>query len=173
MNVVQTHNRQKANPDAENETVAVAKTFDVPFKPMDLVDLIMKVMAEKEALSAAIATAKKTTEIDIDHSVAMNKKRQTFISTLNYMNGLKSSETTTTGVGYKMNPVDGNQVSYKYEVQEVSTIDFDRNDVKGLIKKLSKECDEISAKLDVIQLTTVVDFVPSWDINDSLEDVVG
>lgn len=173
VNTKQTHNKQKANPDAENEIIEVVKPYDVTFKPMDLVNLIVQILDEKERLSTAITIAKRNTEIDIDHSIAQNKKRQEFISKLNYMNSIKSNEKTMTGTGYKMNAVDGNQVSYKYDITEVTTIDFDRDDIKGLIKRLTKICDEVSAKLDIIQLTTEVDFVPTWDVTNTLEDVVG
>ena len=44
--------------------------------------------------------------------------------------------------------------------------------MKGIIKKLSKECDEVSAKLDKIQIETLVDFEPKWELTDSLEDAI-
>lgn len=53
-----------------------------------------------------------------------------------------------------------------------TTIDFDRNDVRGLAKKLQKECDNISSKLDLIELTTDVEFTPKWDVNDTLEEII-
>ena len=59
-----------------------------------------------------------------------------------------------------------------YEISETTTIDFDRNDVKALIKKYNKVCDEISAKLDSIEINTEIDFTPSWDVGDKFEDVV-
>lgn len=168
----QEHLRQKANSDAENETVKVQKPYDVEFTPMDIVNFVVKVLSEKETLSSAITNAKKSTEIDIDHSVAMNKKRQEFVSKLSYMANLKNSEKKSRGTDYKINPIDGNQMSYYYDVNEVTTIDFDRTDIKGLVKKFTKECDDISAKLDKIQIDTEVDFNPTWDISDSLEDAI-
>ena len=35
-----------------------------------------------------------------------------------------------------------------------------RNDVKGLIKKYTKVCDEISAQLDMLLITTEVKYIP-------------
>lgn len=52
------------------------------------------------------------------------------------------------------------------------TIDFDRKDIKGLIKKLTKQCDELSIVLDGLLVTTEVDYTPVFDINDSLEDII-
>ena len=131
----------------------------------------VKVLEEKEKLSLAIVTAKKTTKIDIDHSIAMNKKRQEFVSSLNFMNGIKNRETKSRGTDYKFNQ-EGNQISYYYDIDEIITIDFDRNDIKGLIKKLTKQSDELSITLDGLLITTEVDYIPVLDINDSLEDII-
>lgn len=170
---IQKHNRKKANPDAEDETVDVKTSYTVDFTPMNLVDFIMKAIDEKEKLSNAIVQAKKTTEIDIDASVSMNKIKQQYINVLTMMVNTKSSEKITQGAGYKFN-ADGNQTLYYYDVENITKISYDRNDIRGIIKKLNKETDEISSKLDIIQLTTEVDYIPieGWDIGDTLEDVV-
>lgn len=167
----QEHLRSKASTQAEDETIEVVKPYDVEFDPMNVVDFIMKVIDEKEKLSATIAKAKQTTEIDIDHSVSINKSKQEFINKLNFMLNMKSSEKKSSGIGYVFN-AEGNQTSYRYDINEVITIDYNRDDVKGIIKKLSKECDEVSAKLDKIQIETLVDFEPKWELTDSLEDAI-
>ncbi len=180
VNVKQIHHRKKANPEAEDEVVFVKKRMvnanfaldAVPsFTPMNILDFTMKVLQEKEKLSLAILDAKRTTKVDIDHSIAMNKKRQELIANLKYMDGQRNREEKARGTDYKFNQ-EGNQVSYGYDIDEVITIDFDRNDVKGLIKKLTKQCDELSIVLDGLLITTEVDYAPRWDINDSLEDIV-
>lgn len=168
----QTHNRNKVNRDATDEVVDVAKSYTVEFSPTNLVDFIVKAINEKQRLSDAIVAAKKTAEIDIDSSIAMNKVKQGYVVILNNMANTKPSERKTRGTDYKINAIDGNQMSYYYDIDEVVTIDYDRNDVKALAKKLSKEADEVSTKLDIIELTTKVDYEPTWDIGDSLEDVV-
>lgn len=130
-------------------------------------------ITEKELLSNAIAKAKTGTEINIDNAIAMNKKKQGFISVLNGIANLKPSEKVTQGTDYKFNQQDGNQIRYYYNIEETTTIDFDRNDVKALIKKYSKECDDISAKLDAIEINTVVKHTQKYDISDTFEDLVG
>lgn len=168
----QTHNRNKANSDAQDEVIEVPTPYTVEFTPMNLVNFIMKAITEKEKLSDAIVFAKKSTEIDIDAAVALNKTKQGYISVLTAMANTKPSEKKTRGVDYKINQIDGNQISYYYDINEVISINYDRNDVKGLIKKLTRETDEVSMKLDKIQITTEVGYTPIWDIGDSLEDVV-
>lgn len=66
----------------------------------------------------------------------------------------------------------GDQVSYSYEVIETTSIDFNRNDVRNLIKKYLKETDEISTKLDAIEINTVVDHSPLFDVNDVFDELI-
>lgn len=169
---VEEHLRKQSNPDVENETIEVQNPFDVEFTPNDVIDFVVKVIEEKEKLSESIAEAKGTTEINIDNAIAMNKKKQGFVSVLNGIADIKPSETKTTSKGYKFD-INGEQKPYVYDVNRKTSIDFDRTDVRNLIKKYLKETDEISAKLDLIEITTIVDFVPKYDINDTFEDLVG
>lgn len=167
----QTHNRKKANPEAEDEKIEVKTSYNVDFTPMQLVDFINKALNEKQKLFNAILVAKRNTEIDIDSSIAMNKIKQSYISVLTSMTKVKSSESVTKGSAYKFN-ADGDQITYYYDIDNITTINYDRNDIRGIIKKLQKETDEVSVKLDAIQSTVQVDYEPIWDLSDSLEDVV-
>lgn len=167
----QNHLRSKANNEAVDEIVDVQKPYDVDFTPNNVIDFVVRVISEKESLVNAIAIAKAGTEINIDNAIAINKKKQGFVSVLNSIANMKPSEKTTTGRGYKFN-INGDQVPYSYDVTETTTIDFDRNDVKALIKKYNKSCDEISAKLDEIEITTQVNHECLFDINDSFDDIV-
>ena len=64
------------------------------------------------------------------------------------------------------------QVKYFYKVESITTIDFDRTQIKGLLKKLMKETDETSSKLDVLEINTEVDFSPVFDVNDTFDDLL-
>ena len=169
---VEEHLRSKSNPDVDDETIEVQKPYDVEFTPNQVIDFVVKVLDEKEKLSEAIAEAKSTTEINIDNAISMNKKKQGFVSVLNGIADIKPSETKTTSKSYKFD-INGEQKPYVYDVNRKTSIDFDRTDVRNLIKKYLKETDEISAKLDLIEITTQVDFIPKWDINEKFEELVG
>ena len=169
---VEEHLRSKSNPDVDDETIEVQKPYDVEFTPNQVIDFVVKVLDEKEKLSDAIAKAKSTTEINIDNAIAMNKKKQGFVSVLNGIADIKPSETKTIAKGYKFD-INGEQKPYVYDVNRKTSINFDRNDVRNLIKKYLKETDEISAKLDLIEITTQVDFTPTWDVNEKFEELVG
>lgn len=167
----QNHLRSKANSEAEDEIIVVKKPYDVDFTPNDVINFVVRVIEEKEKLSTAIAVAKCNTDINIDNAIAMNKQRHTFIKFLDNIASLKPSEIQTTGRDYKFD-INGEQKPYTYNIINTTTIDFYRSDVKGLIKKYNKICDEFSSKLDEIDITTQVNFNAKWDINDKFEDIV-
>lgn len=171
VSTVETHLKSQVNPNAKDEVIEVQKPYDVEFTPNDLIDFVVKVVNEKEKISNIISDAKMRSEIDIDVAIALNKKKQGFARVLQSLSNIKSGEKVKNASDYKFN-TDGNQVSYYYKINEVTQIDFNRNDVRGLYKKLLKETDEVSAKLDSILINTELDFNPSWDINDSFEECV-
>ena len=168
---VEEHLRSKSNPDVDDERIEVKSPYDVEFTPNDVINFVVKVLNEKEKLSDAIAKAKSTAEIDIDNAVAMNKKKQQFVGVLNEIADIKPSETKTTGKAYKFD-INGEQKPYIYDVNRKTSINFDRNDVRKLVKKYLKETDEISSKLDLIEITTQVDIEPRFDVNDKFEELV-
>ena len=167
----QTHLKQKANPNADNEVVVVPKVSTIEANTMNVIDFAMVVFAEREALHNAIAEAKKKMEINMDAALSANKRKHDFIRTLQFLSGLKSAERQISGNDYMLN-AENNQVKYFYTINEVITIDFDRNQVKGLMKRLLKETDETSNKLDALEITTEIDFTPIFDVNDTFEDLV-
>ena len=165
------HLRSKANVDAQDEKIEVQKPFDVDFTPNEVIDFAVSVLAEKEALVDAIANAKACAEINIDNAIAMNKKKQGFVNILSSLANIKPSEKQKNGSDYKFN-AEGNQVQYYYTVVETVGIDYDRKSVRALSKKLLKETDEISAKLDAIEINTILDFEPKYDVNSTFEECV-
>lgn len=167
----QEHLRSKVNSEATDEIIDVQKPYDVEFTPNDVINFAVKVLAEKEKLADAIAIAKANAEINIDTAIALNKKKQYFANTLEALSNIKPRQRTTSGKAYRFN-INNEQVPYTYDIEETTTIDFDRNDVRNLVKKYLKETDEISAKLDAIEINTQVVFKCSWDVNDSFEDIV-
>ena len=171
MTTTQKHNRTKVNPDAQDENIVVPKVLTVDYNPNDLIDFVVKLIDEKQKLSDAIAKAKRSLNIDIDAAMSMNKTKQDFISVLRRMASIKSSESDKEGTSYKFNN-DGDQVSYRYPVKEVITIDYNRNAVKGLISKYKKETDEISTERDRIDIMTDVDYTPLWEVDTPLEDIL-
>lgn len=171
MTTTQKHNRTMVNPEAQDEDIIVPKVFNVDYKPNDLIDFVVKLIDEKQKLSNAITEAKKSLDMDIDAAMSMNKSKQDFISVLRRMVSIKPTESEKEGTSYKFNN-DGDQVSYRYPVKEVKTINYDRNAVKGLISKYKKETDETSTSRDRIDIMTDVDYTPVWEVDTPLEDIL-
>lgn len=170
--VTEIHKKSKSNPDADDETIEVQPSIEYNFTPMELCDFVQKVIDEKTILFSKIIEAKKNTEIDIDSSISVNKAKQSFLEYLQSMLNIKPRQYTSTGTGYNFNN-EGVQVPYNYEIQNTQNIEYDKNKVKEIIKNLRKETEDTSIKLDVIQATTEVDYIPIWDINDTLDDILG
>ena len=167
----QKHNRTMVNPDAQDEDIIVPKVFNVDYKPNDLIDFVVKLIDEKQKLSNAITEVKKSLDMDIDAAMNMNKTKQDFISVLRRMAVIKPFESDKEGTSYKFNN-DGDQVSYRYPVKEVKTIDYNRNTVKGLISKYKSETDLVSTERDRIDIMTDVDYTPVWEVDTPLDDIL-
>lgn len=168
---VQEHLRKKANPDAENETIDLSAERALAYTANQMVDFLQHLIDEKQKLTKAISEAKRGCSIDIDAEVANNRIRQSVAATLSRMGNMKPSERMTRAYAYKFN-AEGNQVQYAYEVKEVTTIDFDRNKVKGISKELIQCADEASTAIDKAMVELAVDYNPDYSVNDSFEDAI-
>ena len=161
------HLRSKSNPKAENETVEIKRQTDMVADKV--IELYLDVLEERNKLSKAIGKAKTLADIDIDAAIASNKAKQEAVSRFENLSRLKSSETTTNGKDFLIN-AEGNQTPYIYTVRSVTTIDFDREAVKGIIRRLQRETDDVSSKIDLLNVTLEVDYTPKYDIGDTFED---
>ena len=61
---------------------------------------------------------------------------------------------------------------YRCDATQVTTIDFDRNKIRGMATALSKRADEISMSLDKCLVNTEVSYEPPFNMNDSFEDIL-
>ena len=176
----QEHMRQKANKEAEDETgeldlkvinriIEIVRDGRVKHDVKDVVSFILALLDEKSRLCDSISSAKAESGKDIDALIAMNKAKQAVSCTLSNMSDIRPTERITRGSGYKFN-AEGNQVQYVYDVKEVTTIDFDRNDVKKLRTRLKNEADDVSTLVDQLMVNLQVAIEPLFDVNDSFED---
>lgn len=168
--ITETHYISKAVPGATDEIKSVTPAYE--YDANKVLDLIVSLIDEKQKLSTAIANAKKNTEIDIDSSMAMNKVNQKFVEILNILDSIKAFEKEDNVRGYTMNKEGSEQISISYPRKTVTEINFDRSSVRGLIKKITKQCDELSTKKDLADLTVEVDFTPTYDLTDKLDTLL-
>lgn len=169
MNRKEIHKRAKAVGEAiPDETILESKDQFCGVTPMQMVDLVQEIVSEMDTLQDVIDEAKSGT--GFDKLVMINSKKRDALANYEDMAKLKPSTNVICGTDYKFN-AEGNQSPYRYEVEVQTSIDFDRNQIRNLIRKLRKECDDTSAKIDEIQLNKV-DFTPKYSIGDDVFDIL-
>ena len=167
MKIKQEHLRSKSNPKAADETIERKRESDMTAD--NVIELYLDILNEREKLSKAIGRAKADADIDMDAAIAINKEKQGAISRFKEIYRLKSSETIGQGKDFMIN-AEGNQTPYIYNIRSVNTIDFDRNALKGIVKRLQRESDEVSSRIDLLNVTLEVDYTPKYEVEDSFED---
>lgn len=168
------HFHNKACPDMKNEEFSIKRSADkISATPQQLFTLSLLLLEQKEKLTQAIWEAKQKLPYDIDGAASVNSYRQQLQSSFAKASLLKSSEDVVKndGMGYCFNK-EGNQVSYRYDIKYITTIDFDRNYAKSTSKALSSKMDEVSSDIDALKINTTVDFEPMFDPNESIEEIL-
>ena len=166
-----TYLRKKVMAEAENETTANQPDTVYSEQITELAGFLLYLLDKRETLAHSIRAAKNTLPLDMDSEVSLNSKRQSIAATFRHMAALRSSEVLMPGggTGYRFN-TDGNQVSYRCDVECVTTINFDRNVIRKHLVEMNRKSDGISAELDRCQVNAEVDFAPTFDVNDSFAD---
>ena len=171
--VQNTYLRKKVMPEAENETTIDAPATEYSEQITLVAEFLLHLLSEREKLSVAIFHAKAGLDLPagLDGEVSLNSKRQEVAGLFRRMAGLRSSEVLISngGTGYRFNN-EGNQVSYRCDVQRVTTINFDRNKIRKMCGDLSKKADEVSAALDSVMVNTQVEYTVPFDVNDTFAE---
>lgn len=168
--IKETHKRSLVNKEDE-DVVKEINNREMDVEPNVMIDFIFDLVEEKNKVSKAISDAKRNSNVDLDVSIEINKSKQRLASIYKSLSNIKATERSRTDKAYKFN-VEGNQTPYIYEVDEFISIDYDRNKVRKMEKKLEKECDSTSTDIEMLQLTIEVNHTPKYDVNDSFADLV-
>ncbi len=163
--VTEKHLKGKALSGLADETIdqeADTDRYDVG----KMLQVCRDLLAEKAKLGTAIGKAKAGMAFDFDVAIDTNRSRRRLIPILSAMASLKDSHSLrrSAGTGYTFNK-DGNQVEYLYDIDYITTIRFDRNKVRALLKTMQEEANELSLQIDKAQLEVEVDYQPSFDVN--------
>ncbi len=175
-NVTQVRNtylRHKVVAEAQDETTFESPETEYADQITQVAQLLLFLLEQRECLSHAIRRAKQTMELDFDGEMSLNAKRQEIARVFRHMGEIRSSEVvlSNAGTGYKFN-AEGNQVTYRCDLKKVTTINFDRNKVRGFAVRLSKQADEVSSRLDQCMVNHQVDYQPLFDVNDTFAEVL-
>lgn len=171
LKVKTTHLRSKVVSEDTDVEVADNTSSEYAGHATEVAAFLLSMLAEREKLCAAIHDAKANLPIDMDNEVGLNRERQQIANTLRRMMAHRSEEKIISGggTGYRFNN-DGNQMAYKCDSKVVTTIDFDRDRIRGMAAELSKKSDETSATLDKCLINTEVKYTPPFDLNDSFDE---
>jgi len=165
--------RSKVMSEASDEVVQESPAVDLGEDNVTaLIRFTMFILGEKEKLFRAIRKAKNEQAVDIDSEVSLNGTRQSVAASLRRLAGLRASETVVSngGYGYRFN-AEGNQVMYKCDVRKVTSINYDRNVVRNLLKELDAKSDAVSADIDRCVVNATVDYTEPFDVNASFGDI--
>ena len=163
---------KKADPNAENETVTIIPNTEYYKQINELIEFVMYLISQREKLSNAIIEAKRKLRIDLDGEISLNRYRQRMSDIFRNMARIKGKEIreNNSGIGYRFNN-EGNQISYKCDVDRVTTINFNRNTVRKYASQLSETSDSASLKIDKCMINYSVDYTPEFDVNDSFDEI--
>lgn len=160
------HYRSKAWAEGQDEETIEPKQDEYQGSVNEMIQFAEYLNNEIAKLTAVVNKAKGS---EYDTLIAQNKTKRLFKDSLVKMYGIRPSSKMTQGVATKFN-AEGNQVNYTYDIERVTSIDFDRNMVKAIISRLSKELDETSQTIDSMGLNTQVDYDGDFEIGERLED---
>lgn len=174
------HLKSKSNFEVVDEIIDQTIERLYPCSITDISYLILQLTNQKLELSLAIENAKKDLFLDwkengenltLDTGVSYCKKIRELSNNLKYLLDIKSSESKSQGSSYKFN-VAGDQVKYFYDIEKKVTLDFDKNVVNDLYKKLLQKTDSISTQIELAMLKEIVKFTPIYDIHSSTSEIV-
>ena len=171
MVITETHEKSKENPAIEDEIKDNLSDRMLNVDPQVVVEFMLAAFEEREKLFDKINQAKIESCPKMDMTISLNNTRRGIISALKQMVALKQREKKTRGSAYCFN-AEGNQTQYYYNITIKSVPEFDRNEIKNVINKLSNTSDADSNQISYWMSTTVVDYEPIWSINDTFEDVI-
>lgn len=164
-----THLRHAVNSEAEDVVKVETQTEKLPYDVATFIAFALDVLEEKEKMYVAIRKAKESAELDLDAAIGMNKTRKILQNVLMELYQKREYDMVTTGRDYKFN-VNGEQVPYTYEINEKLTVEYDKKDVKKIMKSLDAKCNEISRQVDRLNVNLAVDITPKYTLDMDLED---
>lgn len=169
--VTEKHMRTKANPEAADETLRVLQERKYNVTTASLIALMIKVMQERASLAEAIEKAKRGVDYDIDCAINVNGLYRELAMALEAIASVKPKKKMRTGTGYKFD-VEGKQQPYVYDIEETTTVEFDRGMIKKIANSYLDRCDAESGKIDGFMLEPIVCFEPMFGMNENIEDIV-
>ena len=169
LETIKHHHISDAVPEFSDKTEIVAVD---EFPSNDMVLKFMEMLIhERQKVTDAIGIAKSTIPFDLDAAIATNKFRQRFCSSVKEMMYYKTDCKTELAQGYKFN-AEGNQAPFNYNVDVVTKYRYDVENAKKMYKDTISKADNVSSEIENALVNTVLDFIPTFNVNDTFEDIM-
>ena len=171
--VKEKHFRSKAVEGQTDEERDMTNYDSKKFSAESIINFLMRLLEEREKLSHAINAAKAQMNFDLDSAVDTNRNRHKLTDTFDQLVRLQSVHTIhrNQGRGYVFNK-EGNQTEYRYDIERIQTIDFDRKKLRGIVKSIYSKADEVSNSIDMALLNTKVDYEFPFDLHGDNDSII-
>ena len=165
---IEKHLRAKVLPGQENEDVDIFEPHR--YAVQEVIDFSRCLMDEEEKLASAVHKAKCGMDFDLDTAVIANRSRRQLATRLKQATGFEASHTLqrARGTSYVLDK-DGKPTTFSYDIDVVTTIDFDRGRVKEQSQALFRDAEKLSLEIDRAMLAETVDYEPKFDPNDAMQ----
>lgn len=163
------HLLKKANPEAEDELREERQQGDFDYPVTILAQFMIDIVNEIRDLNVAIEKAKVGTFVDSD--IASNSYIRSMATVLRKLGSAKSTEKKTRETAFKFN-ADGNQVGYCYDVIVTTKPDYPTHLMRNMSRRYFEQSNDTSTKIDRVLIDTIVDFSPSFNMTDSVEEAL-
>jgi len=173
------HKKSTANNGYNDEVKEVEYENKVDLSVPQLTELVLAVLEEKKGLSQAISIGKGLIEInvdllvlDLDPAIEYAKTlRRVSSDYLSILANVKDTKKKSMDRGYMIN-VEGNQVSFTYEVEKETKIIFDQSVLSVKNKELKTLADKLSEKIEEAMSSDKIDFTPNFNYLDTIDELI-
>ena len=175
--VKENHLRSKALEGQADESYNITNLESKKFSADKIIEFLQMLIDEREKLANAISKAKAGMDFDLDAAVYTNKSRHSLAKTLDYLNSIQSSNVLQRNQGrayfFTKDSTGANvQTEYRYDIERIQTIDFDRNKVRRMVKGLYNKADEISKNIDLAMVNIQVDYELPFDMHGENDSII-
>lgn len=171
MKTISTHKISEANPGAEDRVEDSTTKRNHEWNANDMLDILEELFSMKQELTRKIGEAKRKLPLDIDAELAINVCRRKIINGITPLISRQAFESKSSGTSYRINN-DGNQVPFYYNIESVTTIDYDRTRVKAMKNRIAADGDAMSDKIEKLMLEAEIDFTLPFHIADNFDEVI-
>ena len=176
---VEHHKKSESFKDAVNEDKEVEYEDEIDITVDELDAILELLVKEKAMLAEQIAEGKKKLKVEADGEVKNLDASIEYAKLLRHIASgyyrhfinKKEGKYKDEGQAYGVN-VEGNQISYIYEIEREVTLKYNKDEYVKKNKAIKKKADRISEAVEKAMIEKSIKFVPKFSYLDSIEDMI-